>query len=129
MVGLYSSTVGTDTVAGDFQAPNAYNQTTTYSGWARGDFFENLPVFPDSDSDGMAEGWELAHFTTLAIDGTFPIDWKSIAEGTSALAIIRWGRDKRSFSIFCRIHPGLLLKYSGEREGRIIADELGDLIQ
>ncbi len=64
--GLYSSTVGTDTVAGDFQAPNAYNQTTTYSGWARGDFFENLTVFPDSDSDGMADAWELAHFTTLA---------------------------------------------------------------
>lgn len=64
--GLYSSTVGPDTIEPDFVAPDPDNNPTTYSGWARGDFFENLTVFPDSDYDGLPDAWELAHFPDLA---------------------------------------------------------------
>ena len=64
--GLASTIVGNDTVATDFTAPDADNQNTTYSGWARGDFFEHLTTFPDSDYDLLADGWETNHFVSLA---------------------------------------------------------------
>jgi LmbE family N-acetylglucosaminyl deacetylase len=64
--GLYASTVGSDTVEPDFIAPDANNSPITYSGWARGDFFEHLTVFPDSDSDELPDDWELARFVSLA---------------------------------------------------------------
>lgn len=64
--GLYASTVGPDSVTGDFTAPDANNVPMTYSGWARGDFFEHLTVFPDQDCDGLPDDWELAHFASLA---------------------------------------------------------------
>ena len=58
--GLHSSTVGPDSVAADFTIMGQ-----TYSGWASGDFFENLTVFPDLDGDGLADDWELAWFPSL----------------------------------------------------------------
>ncbi len=64
--GLYASTVGPDSVKPDFVAPDASNVPITYSGWARGDFFEHLTIFPDHDSDGLPDAWELAHFAGLA---------------------------------------------------------------
>ncbi|RYD40528.1 MAG: hypothetical protein EOP85_14095, partial [Verrucomicrobiaceae bacterium] len=63
--GLYHSTVGQDTVVPDFVAPDADNVPMNYSGWARGDFLENLTVYPDHDSDGLPDGWELHHFSSL----------------------------------------------------------------
>ncbi|MCK4564700.1 MAG: PIG-L family deacetylase [Verrucomicrobia bacterium] len=64
--GLYSSTVGDDTVEPDFTGPNANNNPVTYSGWALGDFFEHLTTYPDSDYDLLSDPWELAHFADLA---------------------------------------------------------------
>jgi LmbE family N-acetylglucosaminyl deacetylase len=64
--GLYSSTVGPDTIEPDFLAPDANNSPMTYSGWALGDFFEHLTTFPDSDYDELADTWELDHFVSLA---------------------------------------------------------------
>ena len=60
---LYASTVGPDTRvdAGFTAGPKNYGTT-----WALGDFFENLTVFPDGDSDGLPDDWELAHFPSLA---------------------------------------------------------------
>ncbi|RYD48860.1 MAG: hypothetical protein EOP85_02735 [Verrucomicrobiaceae bacterium] len=63
--GLYHSTVGPDTVMPDFQAPDAGNVPMTYAGWARGDFLENLTLFPDRDSDELPDAWELLHFDIL----------------------------------------------------------------
>jgi len=63
---LKASVVGDDTIAPDFTAPNSANVPITYSGWAKGDFFEHLTVFPDSDCDGLPDDWELDHFATLA---------------------------------------------------------------
>lgn len=63
--GLYHSTVGPDSVKPDFQAPDANNVPMTYAGWARGDFLENLTLYPDHDSDGLPDEWELLHFETL----------------------------------------------------------------
>ena len=59
--GLYSTTVGSDTIQADFTAPDADNDTTIYSGWAKGDFFEHLPAFADSDADGLPDNWETTH--------------------------------------------------------------------
>jgi LmbE family N-acetylglucosaminyl deacetylase len=64
--GLYASTVGPDTVQPDFLAPDAHNTPIAYSGWARGDFLENLTVFPDHDGDELPDAWELEHFGSLA---------------------------------------------------------------
>lgn len=63
--GLYHSTVGPDMVKPDFEAPDAGNVPMNYSGWARGDFLENLTLYPDHDSDGLPDEWELVHFETL----------------------------------------------------------------
>jgi len=64
--GLYYSAVGPDTVQPDFIAPNQVNVPTTYSGWARGDFFENLIAFADEDYDMIPDDWELAHYPSVA---------------------------------------------------------------
>ncbi len=59
--GLHSSTVGLDTVAGDWTGPDPDNQTMTYSGWARGDFFEHLSIASgamDRDGDQLPDWWE-----------------------------------------------------------------------
>ncbi len=64
--GLYSSTVGDDTVEPDFIGPNTNNNPVTYSGWAMGDFFEHLTTYPDSDYDLLSDPWELDHFADLA---------------------------------------------------------------
>jgi LmbE family N-acetylglucosaminyl deacetylase len=64
--GLYASTVGPDSVIPDFVAPDASNAPMTYSGWARGDFFEHLTLFPDQDTDELPDDWEQAHFASLA---------------------------------------------------------------
>ena len=63
--GLYYSSVGDDTLAGDFMAFDADNNPLLYSGWAKGDFFEHIATFADSDYDEMADAWELAYFTNL----------------------------------------------------------------
>jgi len=63
--GLYSSTVGPDSVKPDFVAPDANNVAMTYAGWALGDFLENLTIYPDHDGDGLPDDWELLHFETL----------------------------------------------------------------
>ncbi|QHI69520.1 PIG-L deacetylase family protein [Tichowtungia aerotolerans] len=62
--GLVSSTVGADT-ATSFTAPDADNVEISYVGWARGDFFEHITVFADSDYDQLPDDWELAHFPSL----------------------------------------------------------------
>lgn len=59
--GLYSTTVGADTVVSDFTAPDANNSNITYSSWAKGDLFENLITFPDTDGDGLPDTWETEH--------------------------------------------------------------------
>jgi len=63
---LQITTVGDDTVLPDFIGPNANNVSITYSGWAKGDFFEHVTVFPDSDCDQLADAWELDCFATLS---------------------------------------------------------------
>jgi LmbE family N-acetylglucosaminyl deacetylase len=55
--GLYSSTVGPDTVEPDFVVMGEH-----YQGWARGDFLENITAFPDQDGDGLPDAWELHWF-------------------------------------------------------------------
>lgn len=55
--GLYSSTVGADSVAPDFSIMG-----TIYSGWARGNFLENITAFPDDDGDGLPNAWEVHWF-------------------------------------------------------------------
>lgn len=63
---LEMTTVGDDTIQPNFVAPNANNSNITYSGWAKGDFFENLVTYPDSDADKLPDSWELAHFPSLS---------------------------------------------------------------
>lgn len=58
---LYSSTVGADTSVADFTITGDLTNTT-YSGWARGDFFEGVAVNLDGDGDGMPDAWEMEHF-------------------------------------------------------------------
>lgn len=65
--GLFSSTVGPDTVVPDFTAPDPNNIPMTYSNWARGDFFENLKAFADRDGDGLPDDWELHYFADVSV--------------------------------------------------------------
>jgi len=63
---LHATTVAADTIQPDFTYPNANHVSITYSGWAKGDLFEHLTTFPDSDYDQLADAWELDHFSTLS---------------------------------------------------------------
>ena len=61
---LYQSNTGPDTIEPAFTIAGD-TTASTYSGWARGDFFDNLVVFADRDFDGLADGWEIEHFGSL----------------------------------------------------------------
>jgi LmbE family N-acetylglucosaminyl deacetylase len=61
---LYQSHIGPDPILPGFTVPGD-TTATTYSGWARGDFFHNLTVFADRDFDGLADDWEITHFGNL----------------------------------------------------------------
>jgi len=63
---LHVTAVGDDTILPDFIGYNANRVSITYSGWAKGDLFEHLSTFPDSDCDQLSDAWELDHFATLA---------------------------------------------------------------
>lgn len=67
--GLYASTVGQDSVVTDFTAPNASNAPITYSGWARGDFLQNLALVIDLDGNGLADAWEQSRFGGTVASG------------------------------------------------------------
>lgn len=58
---LYRSTVGPDTIEPAFTVTGD-TTATTYTGWAQGDFFENLTIFADRDGDGLPDAWEFAWF-------------------------------------------------------------------
>lgn len=58
---LYRSEVGPDDIEAGFTV-SGDTTGTTYSGWAQGDFFDNLTVFPDFDEDGLDDRWEDFHF-------------------------------------------------------------------
>ncbi|MCP5535018.1 MAG: PIG-L family deacetylase [Akkermansiaceae bacterium] len=61
--GLHSTEVGLDTtVSVAFtEGTGSYDPS-----WAKGDFFENLSVFPDTDSDTLADAWEMDQFGSLS---------------------------------------------------------------
>jgi LmbE family N-acetylglucosaminyl deacetylase len=65
---LYQSNIGPDTIEPGFTVAGD-TTATTYSGWARGDFFDNLVVFADRDFDGLADVWEIEHFGSLTAAG------------------------------------------------------------
>ncbi|MDR2982819.1 MAG: PIG-L family deacetylase, partial [Puniceicoccales bacterium] len=68
--GLHSTTVGYDTIVPDFSI-NTYNASsgafaysTNFSGWACGDFFQNLNL--DLDENGLPDDWEALYYPNLA---------------------------------------------------------------
>ena len=67
---LYHSEIGADAILPPFTI-SGDTTGTTYSGWARGDFFGNLTVFADRDFDGLADDWEIHYFGSLAAADPF----------------------------------------------------------
>lgn len=80
---LYRSTVGPDTPTGPFTIAGDYTETV-YDGWARGDFFENIPiviqgwndVVGDLNQDGFVDGADAI---------AFQAGWHMAGTGLSAL--------------------------------------------